>query len=198
MQTDSPSAPLRYDKADLDQAVACLQSGGVLLYPTDTIWGLGCDATNEEAVQRIFQIKQRSDSKSMLVLTDAPGKLQGYVDVPDMAWDLMEVSERPITIIYPNARNVAPSLIAEDGTLGIRVTSDAFCQALCRKLRRPIVSTSANISGHPAPAFFSQIDSALRQQADYVCRYRRQDHRPSQPSSVVKLGLNNEISIIRP
>ena len=193
----------RYEKSDLDEAVRVLREGGVIVYPTDTVWGIGCDATNEEAVQKIYALKHRADTKSMLVLLDAPGKLQGYVEeIPEAAWDLQECTSggthRPMTIIYPNARNLAKNLIAEDGSIGIRITEEAFSKALCERLKRPIVSTSANISGEPTAKNFSQISQQVLAQADYVCQYRRNDEEEKQPSSIVKLGLHNEIQIIRP
>lgn len=193
----------RYEKSDLDEAVRVLREGGVIVYPTDTVWGIGCDATNEEAVRKIYTLKHRADTKSMLVLLDAPGKLQGYVEeIPEAAWDLLECTsdgtQRPMTIIYPNARNLAKNLIAEDGSVGIRITGEAFSKALCERLKRPIVSTSANISGEPTAKNFSQISQQVLAQADYVCQYRRDDEEEKQPSSIVKLGLHNEIQIIRP
>ena len=196
----------RYDKADLDQAVEVLRAGGIIVYPTDTIWGIGCDATNAEAVRKIYALKQREDSKSMLVLLDAPGKLQGYVrDIPEAAWMLLEASEpeadsdsKPLTIIYPNARNLAPNLIAEDGSIGIRITSELFSKALCERLKRPIVSTSANISGHPSARFYHEIEQEILDGADYVCRFRREDDTPHQPSSIIKLDANGTFQIIRP
>ena len=193
----------RYEKSDLEEAVRVLREGGVIVYPTDTVWGIGCDATNEEAVQKIYSLKHRADTKSMLVLLDAPGKLQGYVEeIPEAAWDLLECTsdgtQRPMTIIYPNARNLAKNLIAEDGSIGIRITGEAFSKALCERLKRPIVSTSANISGEPTAKNFSQISQQVLAQADYVCQYRRDDEEEKHPSSIVKLGLHNEIQIIRP
>ena len=182
---------------DVRNAVEVMNRGGIILYPTDTIWGIGCDATNEEAVQKIFDIKHRPENKTMLVLLDAPGKLQGYVDVPDMVWDFMELATRPTTIIYPNARNLAPSLIAEDKTVGIRVTSDPFCVRLCQALHRPVVSTSANISGQPSAAFFNEISQEIIDNVDYVVKYRQKDMTKASPSVIIKLGMNNEFKIIR-
>ena len=204
-----------YDKSDLEEAVRVLRAGGVIVYPTDTVWGIGCDATNEEAVRRVYALKRRADSKSMLVLLDAPGKLQGYVEeVPEMAWELLECtaplqlplqggrenteSIRPLTIIYPRGKNLAKSLLAEDGSVGIRITREPFSKALCERLRRPIVSTSANISGEPAAKTFRQISEEVLEQADYVCLYRRDDEEEKAPSSIIKVGLHNEIEIIRP
>lgn len=188
----------RYDKDDLQQAIRVLQTGGIILYPTDTVWGLGCDATNEEAVRRIFRIKQREDSKSMLVLLDAPGKLQGYIpEIPDMAWDLIDMAQHPLTIIYPNAQHLANNLLADDGSVGIRISKERFSQALCAGLHRPIVSTSANISGKPTPKNFSQIEEEILSQVDYVVRYRQDDLSEVQPSSIIKLDLGNVIKVIR-
>lgn len=191
---------VRYDREDLHEAVRVLREGGVILYPTDTVWGIGCDATNEAAVQRIFEIKHRADSKSMLVLLDGAGKLQGYVErVPDTAWTLLEVSEgqKPMTIIYPKAKNLAHNLLAEDGSVGIRITQEPFSRALCEQLRRPVVSTSANISGEPAAKVFDEIVQEIRDAVDYVCMYRRNDKTPHQPSSIVKIDEAEHITIIR-
>lgn len=191
---------VRYDREDLHEAVRVLREGGVILYPTDTVWGIGCDATNEAAVQRIFEIKHRADSKSMLVLLDGAGKLQGYVErVPDTAWTLLEVSEgqKPMTIIYPKAKNLAHNLLAEDGSVGIRITQEPFSRALCEQLRRPVVSTSANISGEPAAKVFDEIVQEIRNAVDYVCMYRRNDKTPHQPSSIVKIDEAEHITIIR-
>lgn len=202
----------RYDKADLQEALRVLRAGGVILYPTDTVWGLGCDATNTEAVSRIYQIKQREDSKSMLCLLDAPGKLQGYVEeVPEMAWQLLEmvgdapeeegepeVAQRPLTIIYPDAKNLAPNLLAEDGSIGIRITREPFSKALCEQLHKPIVSTSANISGQPTARTYSEISDEIKTAVDYVCLFRRNDRTPKQPSSIIKLGRGNLFTVVRP
>lgn len=196
---------MRYEKQDIEQALAVLREGGVIVYPTDTIWGIGCDATNAEAVRRVYQIKQREDSKSMLVLLDAPGRLQGYVrEVPETAWELLNCCDdaegetvKPLTIIYPEARNLAENLIADDGSIGIRITSESFSRALCERLKRPIVSTSANLSGQPAARFFDEIDPQILAQADYVCQFRREDRTPHQPSSIIKLNQDGTFRIIR-
>ena len=183
---------------DIKKACEVMRAGGVILYPTDTIWGIGCDATNEEAVKRVYEIKQRSDSKSMLVLTDNPTKLQQYIDnVPDIAWDLMELTEKPLTIIYDGARNLAPNLIADDGSVGIRVTTEQFSRELCKQFRKPIVSTSANISGEPSPEKFSQIDQKIKKAVDYVVTYRQKDNAKTTPSGIIKLNKNGTIQIIR-
>ena len=190
----------RYEKEDLQRALQVLRSGGVILYPTDTVWGIGCDATNAEAVARVYEIKRRVDSKAMLVLLDGAGKLQGYMDkVPETAWMLLEANEgqRPMTIIYPHARNLATNLLAEDGSVGIRITTELFSKALCEQLRRPIVSTSANFSGEPAAKTFNEISEELKAAVDYVCMFRRNDQTIHQPSSIIKIDEKERITIIR-
>uniref|UniRef100_UPI003216F7E4 L-threonylcarbamoyladenylate synthase n=1 Tax=uncultured Draconibacterium sp. TaxID=1573823 RepID=UPI003216F7E4 len=183
---------------DLKKAVEVLKAGGIILYPTDTIWGIGCDATNEEAVNRIYTIKKREDSKSMLVLMENPALLDRYVEeVPEVAWDLVEISTTPLTVIYPGAKNLAKNLIAEDGSIGIRFTNEKFTSQLLQRFRRPLVSTSANISGDKAPAFFDEISEEIKSQVDYVVEYRQDDTTPAQPSSIIKLGTGGQIDIIR-
>jgi L-threonylcarbamoyladenylate synthase len=183
---------------DIKKAVEVLKSGGVILYPTDTIWGIGCDATNPEAVARIYQIKQREDSKSMLVLMENPALLERYVnDVPEIAWDLVEISTTPLTVIYPGAKNIAANLIAEDGSIGIRFTKEKFTTKLLQQFRRPIVSTSANISGQKSPAFFDEISEEIKSKVDYIVEYRQDDINPAQPSSIIKLWPGGRIDIIR-
>lgn len=205
---------MRYNKEDLQQALQVLRSGGIIVYPTDTVWGIGCDATNVEAVKRIYALKQREDSKSMLVLLDSAAKLNYYVDVPEAAEMLLEATPpqpspqgreidpcedeaKPLTLIYPNARHLAQNLIADDGSIGIRITSEPFSQALCAQLKRPIVSTSANISGHPSARFFHEIEQAILEGADYVCLFRREDETPHQPSTIIKINADNSFKIIR-
>lgn len=183
---------------DIKAALEVLQKGGVILYPTDTIWGLGCDAANEEAVRRIYAIKNREDSKSMLVLMENAALLERYVDeVPEIAYDLIELSDKPLTIIYDGARNMAKNLIAEDGSIGIRITAEKFSSELIRRFKRPIVSTSANISGKPSPACFDEIDSEIIEAVDYVVKYRQDDTQKAIPSGIMKLGRGGEIKIIR-
>ena len=200
---------MRYEKEDLQAALRVLRGGGVIVYPTDTVWGIGCDATNAEAVKKIYALKQREDSKSMLVLLDSPAKLNYYIaDIPDSAWALLEVADtdgneendevKPLTIIYPNARNLAPNLVAEDGSIGIRITGEPFSKALCEQLRHPIVSTSANISGHPTAHFYHEIEEAILNGADYVCQFRRNDDCPHEPSSIIKINNDGSFKIIRP
>ena len=175
-----------------------MPKGGVILYPTDTVWGLGCDATNEEAVKRIYELKRRSDAKSMLVLVDSANRIESYVrEVPDMAWDLIEVTDKPLTIIYPEAKNLAKNLLAEDGSIGIRVSGEQFSKMLCARFKRPIVSTSANISGEPNPAFYAEISDEIKQSVDYIVQYRQDDRTPGKPSSIIKLDIGNVIKIIR-
>ena len=194
---------LRYDKEDLQEALRVLRNGGIIVYPTDTVWGIGCDATNAEAVAKIYALKQREDSKSMLVLLDSPAKLPYYVgEVPETAWALLEASEdaetKPLTLIYPHARNIAANLIAEDGSIGIRITKEPFSKALCAQLKHPIVSTSANISGHPTAQFYAEIEQAILDGADYVCRFRREDDCPAEPSSIIQLLADGSFKILRP
>ena len=190
----------RYEQSDLQAALKVLREGGVILYPTDTVWGIGCDATNAEAVARVYAIKKRVDSKAMLVLLDGAGKLQGYMEkVPDTAWMLLEASEgqKPMTIIYPRAKNLAANLLAEDGSVGIRITSESFSKSLCEQLRRPIVSTSANFSGEPTAKIFQDINPELIDSVDYICQYRREDCTSSRPSSIIKIDEKERITIIR-
>ena len=189
---------MRYDKEDLQAALRVLRQGGIIVYPTDTVWGIGCDATNPEAVARIYALKKREDSKSMLVLLDSAAKLNYYVDVPESAELLLESdSVKPLTIIYPNARHLAPNLIAEDGSVGIRITKEPFSNALCAQLKRPIVSTSANISGEPTARYFKEIVRPILDFTDYVCLFRRDDETPHEPSTIIKINADNSFKIIR-
>ncbi len=183
---------------DVKKACEVLARGGVILYPTDTIWGIGCDATNEEAVKRVYEIKHRADSKAMLVLVDSEVKVDFYVkEVPQVAWDLIELSEKPLTIIYDQARNLAPNLVAEDGSVGIRVTKEEFSRQLCRQFRKAIVSTSANVSGEPSPQNFSEISDEIKQAVDYIVTCRQDEVEKAKPSSIIKLGAKGEIKVIR-
>ncbi len=183
---------------DITEALTCLREGKIILYPTDTVWGIGCDATNEKAVKRIFEIKQRADARSMLTLVDQMGRVQNYVEeVPDLAWQLNELSEKPITIIYPQGKNLAPSLLAEDGSIGIRVCQEPFVKKLIERFKKPIVSSSANISGEATPGIFDEINPAIIQQVDYIVTYRRDDTNSHPPSSIIKLGNAGEIQVIR-
>lgn len=186
---------------DIRQAVEVLRRGGIILYPTDTVWGLGCDARNAGAVDRIFGIKKRADSKALITLVGSLAQLERTVDgIPDVAYDLMEYSERPLTIVYdrpaPGA-GLAPALMAPDGTIGVRLTSEAFSAALCRQFGAPLVSTSANISGMPTPATFAQIAPEIVEAVDYVCASRRHES-PAAASTVMRLSQNGEFKILRP
>lgn len=183
---------------DIKKAFDVLVAGGVILYPTDTIWGIGCDATNEDAVRRVYELKKRTDSKALITLLDSPAKLNYYIeDVPDVAWDLIELADKPLTIIYDNARNVASNLIAEDGSLAIRITKEAFSQGLCNRFRKALVSTSANISGEPSPSNFFEISDEIKNGVDYIVQYRQDDTAKAKASSIMKLGKSGEIKIIR-
>ena len=185
-------------REEIKKACEVLQKGGVILYPTDTVWGIGCDATNEEAVKRVYEIKRRADSKAMLVLVDSDVKVDFYVkDVPEVAWDLIQYATKPLTVIYDNARNLAPNLIGEDGSVGVRVTSEEFSKQLCFRFRKAIVSTSANVSGQPAPASFSEIQDEIKQAVDYIVGYRQDEPAGAKPSSILKLGKGGVIKIIR-
>lgn len=185
-------------KEDINKAVEVLNKGGVILYPTDTIWGLGCDATNEDAVKRIYEIKNRTDSKSMLVLLDNINKIASYVvEVPEIALDIVEVSDKPTTIIYPGAKNLAKNLISDDGSIGIRIVDDKFCQNLIQRFKKPLVSSSANISGHKSPANFTEISEDIIKNVDFVVNYKQDDNSFNRPSSIISVGLGGEIKIIR-
>ena len=175
-----------------------MREGGVILYPTDTVWGIGCDATNEDAVRRVYEIKQRQDSKAMLVLVDSSVKVDFYVrDVPEVAWDLIDLADKPLTIIYSGARNLAANLLAEDGSVGIRVTNEEFSKRLCQQFRKAIVSTSANISGQPSPKNFSEISEEVKSAVDYIVGYRQEEMSNPKPSSIIKLDKGGVIKIIR-
>ncbi|MBN2698055.1 MAG: threonylcarbamoyl-AMP synthase [Bacteroidales bacterium] len=183
---------------EIERALEILQDGGTILYPTDTIWGLGCDASDPEAVGKIIRIKKRDDRKSMLVLIDDAARLSSYVEeIPGMAFTLIQITDKPLTIIYPGAKNLAANLIAEDGSAGIRITPDPFCRTLIKKLGRPLVSTSANLSGEPAPSAFSEISGQIRQQVDYVVDWRRDESFRTAPSSIIKFDRKGVITIIR-
>lgn len=187
---------------DIRNAVETMKRGGVILYPTDTVWGIGCDATNPEAVKRVYNIKQRDDSKALICLVDSDARLQRYIrNVPDVAWQLIdslkEAESKPTTLILDGAINLAENLIAEDGSIGIRITNEPFSKELCYRFQKAIVSTSANISGEPAAQNYCDIDSRILEAVDYVCWSRRQEHKPHTPSSIIKLKANGEVTIIR-
>ena len=184
-----------------DEAKKCVEimrKGGVILYPTDTVWGIGCDATNVAAVQRVFKIKKRADSKAMLLLVDNADRLARYVgDVPAVAWDLIELTTKPLTIIYDGARNLAPNLVAEDGSVGIRVTSELFSKELCYRFQKPVVSTSANVSGEPTPSNYSEISPEIISAVDYVVNYKQLEKGSAKSSSIIKLTGNGTVTVIR-
>ena len=194
---------------DIKKAVEVLRKGGVILYPTDTVWGIGCDATNAEAVKRVYDIKQRDDSKAMICLVDSDARLQRYVrNVPDVAWQLIDslapdgdasetVAGKPTTLILDGAVNLAPNLIAEDGSIALRITNEPFSKELCYRFQKALVSTSANISGEPAAQNYCDIDPRIIEQVDYVCWSRRQEHKPHNPSSIIKLAQDGQVTIIR-
>lgn len=183
---------------DLNKAYETLKKGGIILYPTDTIWGIGCDATNEKAVEGIFEIKKRADHKSMLVLLNNINFIHSYIhEVPEIALDIVEIAEKPTTIIYPGAKNLAKNLIAEDGSIGIRITKEKFTNKLLDKFRKPIVSTSANISDEKSPINFKDISDHIKNSVDYIVKYKQDDTFKSKPSAIIKIGLSNEIEIIR-
>jgi L-threonylcarbamoyladenylate synthase len=185
-------------KQAIDEALKVLNRGGVILYPTDTVWGLGCDATNSEAVKRIFEIKRRSDSKAMLSLVDAVGRVDYYFSrVPEIAWDLWEVADKPLTLILPRARNVAPELIADDGTMGMRITNEPVSHTICARLKRPLVSTSANISGQPTARYFADISDEIKQAVDYIVPLRQDETANPAPSGIIKVGDGGEVQVIR-
>ena len=184
---------------DIKNVVEVLRKGGVILYPTDTIWGIGCDATNPDAVRRVYEIKKREDSKALSCLVDSADRMQRYFrNVPDVAWDLVDYATKPLTLILDDAVNIAPNLLAEDGSLGIRVTHEEFSKQMCYRFQKAVVSTSANISGEPSPSIFSEIDPASVQGVDYVMRSRQNDTHPSRPSQIVRLKADGEFKVLRP
>ena len=183
---------------EIKKAIDILYQGGVILYPTDTIWGIGCDATNENAVKKIYEIKTRADSKSMLVLLNDANRIPAYINkMPEIAWDLIDVAEKPLTIIYPNAKNFAKNLVANDNSIGIRIVKDDFCNQLISRFKKPIVSTSANISGKKSPSNFFEIDEQIKNSVDYVVNYRQNETEKAQSSQIIKLGVSGEIEILR-
>ena len=186
---------------DIKKAVEVLRKGGVILYPTDTVWGIGCDATNAEAVKRVYDIKQRDDSKALICLVDSDARLQRYVRlVPDVAWQLIDSLKdggRPTTLILDGAVNLAENLIAQDGSIGMRITNEPFSKELCYRFQKALVSTSANISGEPAAQNYCDIDPRIVEAVDYVCWSRRQEHKPHEPSAIIRLRQDGQVEIIR-
>lgn len=188
---------VQYTK-DVAEAVKVMRAGGVILYPTDTVWGIGCDATNAEAVAKIYAIKKRAESKAMICLVDSDNRIQRYVrNVPEVAWDVMTMSEKPTTVILDGADGLAKNLIAEDGSIAMRITQEPFSKELCYRMQKPIVSTSANISGEPTAQNYCDISEEIRNAVDYICTSRRQEHQPHKPSSIIRIRQNGEFEIIR-
>jgi L-threonylcarbamoyladenylate synthase len=183
---------------DIRNALNALRAGGVILYPTDTIWGLGCDATNAVAVRKIYAIKQRAENKSLIILVNSPGMLERYVDnPPEVALQLAELSETPLTVVYDRGRSLADGVASADGSVGVRICADPFCDELITGLRKPLVSTSANISGAVAPAIFDEISEELKAMVDYVCLWKQDDRSRAKASSVIRVSGNGVIKILR-
>jgi len=183
---------------DIRSALKTLRAGGVILYPTDTVWGLGCDATNSEAVKKIYSIKQRAANKSLIILVNSPSMLTRYVDnPPEVALQLAELAESPLTIVYDRGRNLAEGVASADGSVGVRICADPFCDELITALRKPLVSTSANISGSDAPAIFDEISEELKASVDYVCLWRQDDRSRAKASSVIRVSGNGVVKILR-
>lgn len=183
---------------DIKNALKVLRAGGVILYPTDTVWGLGCDATNAGAVRKIFEIKKRSDAKSLIVLVNSAAMLTRYVDSPpEVALQMAEWSEKPLTVVYDKGRSLADGVASSDGSVGVRICSEPFCDALIDALRKPLISTSANISGEDAPAIFDEISEEIISAVDYVCLYRQDDRSKASPSSIIKVSANGAVKILR-
>ncbi len=183
---------------DVQQALEILRAGGLILYPTDTVWGIGCDATNEAAVAKVYALKQRSDAKSLIVMADSMGMVERYVQqVPPMAYDLTEVSDMPLTIVYPQAVNIAANALAEDGSIAIRIVKHAFCEELLRKFKRPVISTSANISTEPTPSMFAKISEEIKNGVDFVVDASLEKGATRKPSSIIKLGVDGTVAVIR-
>lgn len=184
--------------ADIAQCLKVLSAGGLILYPTDTVWGIGCDATNADAVRRVYQLKQRDDSKALIVLIDSADHLDHYVvDVPMIARELIDVAVNPLTIIYEGAYNIAPNVLGNEDSVGIRIPNDEFCHRLCERFGKPIVSTSANVSGEPTAKRFADIDSSIVNGVDYAVEYRRNDTTKHQPSNIILLSRDGTFKIIR-
>lgn len=183
---------------DIQKCIEVLKRGGLILYPTDTIWGIGCDATNVSAVKKVYALKKRADSKAMIVLLDSEEHLDHYVvDVPEMAFELIHVAVKPLTIVYEGAFNVAPNLLGHNDSLGIRVPNEQFSNQLCAAFGKPIVSTSANVSGAPSPKMFAEISKEIVEGVDYVVRYRQDDRTPATASNIIMLGSDGTFKILR-
>ncbi len=183
--------------SEVHKAFEVIQNGGIILYPTDTVWGIGCDATNAEAVKKIYALKQREESKSMIVLMNGEKMMYNvFKDIPETAWQILDLSEKPTTLILDNPRNVAPNIIAEDKTLGVRVVKEPFCFKLMERMKKPLVSTSANISGNVTPKSFKEISPEIIKGVDYVVNLHHEKI-CDKPSTIIKLSLDNQVKIIR-
>jgi L-threonylcarbamoyladenylate synthase len=186
-------------KNEIEQCLSVLKNGGIILYPTDTVWGIGCDATNETAVAKIYALKNRIESKSMIILMAEESEILHYTSPQtNQIFDYLKGIHKPVTVIYPNAKDLAKNIINSDGTVGIRMVKDEFCKELIRTFGKPIVSTSANVSGYPSPGIFSDIDILIKSGVDYVVQYRQEDDQPASPSTIIKIKENGDIEIIRP
>ena len=183
---------------DIEKSLKVLNDGGVILYPTDTVWGIGCDATDSAAVERIYAIKRRNEARSMLTLVDSLEMLAGYVgDIPDIAIQFMKEATKPLSVIYPRAENLAENLISADGSIGIRIVQEPFCRQLIKAFGRPLVSTSANISGEPTPGIFDEISDEIRNAVDYIVCWRQDDRQPATASSIIKLNEDGSYQTLR-
>jgi L-threonylcarbamoyladenylate synthase len=183
---------------DIEKCLDVLKSGGLILYPTDTVWGIGCDATNEKAVEKIYKLKKRSDEKAMIVLVAAEKDIMQHVAAPDLSlFDYLEKATKPTTVVYDGALGFANNLIGKDGSIAIRICKDEFCRQLIKRFRKPIVSTSANISGKPAPKFFKEISNEIKNGVDFIVHYKQNDESSAEPSSLIKWN-NGNVTILRP
>ncbi|MCP9750783.1 L-threonylcarbamoyladenylate synthase [Ferruginibacter sp. HRS2-29] len=184
---------------DIEACLEVLHNGGLILYPTDTVWGIGCDATNEKAVSKIYTLKNRNEQKSMIILLADEADVPAYTDQENVTiFDYIKGIQKPTTVIYDKAKNLARNLLAEDGSVGMRIVKDKFCKRLITEFGRPIVSTSSNVSGYPPPMVFSDIDVRISEGVDYVVKYRQDDTEPALPSTVIRLNENGSITILRP
>lgn len=185
-------------RTEIEKALAVLKNGGVILYPTDTVWGLGCDATNEQAVAKINEIKGRTADKSFIIILDTDAKIQSYVtEVPDVAYDLIEYAENPLTLVFPGAKNLAKNVINQDGSVGIRIAKNDFCQQLVQRFRKPITSTSANVSGAATPRLFDEISQEIKDAVDHIVDWEQDHSMPKKPSTIMKLAPGGQFSFIR-
>ena len=186
-------------ETDIENCLTVLQTGGLILYPTDTIWGIGCDATNPEAVSKIYELKRRAETKSLIVLMADQRDILKYTSQPDLRiFDFLRTVHKPTTVIYEGAIGLAANLVSADGTVAIRLVKDEFCRHLIKRFRKPLVSTSANLSGDPSPAFFNDIDNRVKEGVDYIVRYRQNDTTPHQPSAIMKWNRDGTVTVIRP